>query len=270
MSYVRLREPQKPGPEGDIDTEAGKGARWQRDGEMRSIICLASVGAVLTACVSAPVVTSPPPFPLALGGVYVTVREVEHQAAITDGLRNAGIPIAQGARDLSYMLKVDIGDIQNFSESCGYLRNVRYTLSYAVIPYARANRTEVEGPYGRSWTGQNVSIGGQAIEMVAKGYDGDCHPNVFDEMGTVLRQQMTGDVKVIDPEDRFFEKDPRFFEKLRTQWVHSAHASDSDIYFSNRRECMEESSVGPERAGSTRYDSERFDVCMKSLGWRPQ
>lgn len=222
-----------------------------------SAICLVSLGAMLIACTTVPpAVSSPPPFPLALGGVHVTVNRVEHQAAVIEGLRRAGIPVAEDARDLSYVLRADVGKAQAVSERCGHLRNLRYTLNYAILPNART-------------TGQHVTVGGQAIQMLAKGYDGDCHPNGFDEMGTALRKQMTGKVKVIDADGRFLEKDPRF-GKLRTHWVHSTHASDSDVYFSNRRECMEESSVVSGAAGSPWYDTERFDVCMQSLGWRSE
>jgi hypothetical protein len=237
--------------------------------ELKNAITVVAIAATVLACrANPPQVTRPPPYPLALGGVYVTVNRGEYQAAAVEGLRSAGVPIAEGPKDLQYMLTVDIGSAQGASQSCGTLRNVRYTLNYAVVPQARVQRTEVESPIG-SWAGQSAGVGGRAIQMRARGYDGTCPSNVFNQMGAALRQQMSGELKIIDPGDRFYEEDPRF-KKLRTDWVHRAHASDSDVYYSNQRECMDESKVILRGSGDVKYDEERFEVCMKSLGWRPE
>jgi hypothetical protein len=88
-------------------------------------------------------------------------------------------------------------------------------------------------------------------------------------MAVALQEQMTEQLKIIDQGDRFYESDPRF-RKLRTDWVHRAHASDSDVYFSNFRECMDESKIVLREPEEVKYDDERFEVCMKSLGWRPE
>jgi hypothetical protein len=104
--------------------------------------------------------------------------------------------------------------------------------------------------------------------MAARDRDGDCSENVFKQLSTALRGQMTGEVKVIDSGEHFFDGDPRF-RPLRKGWVHPSHAADSDAYYANVRECMDEARTVTSGYGDARYDADRFDVCMKSLGWRP-
>jgi hypothetical protein len=170
---------------------------------------------------------------------------------------------------LHYVLKVDIGSGKGGNQSCGTIRNVRYTLSYAIVPQAGVHKTEVETPAGLGWAGQTAAVGGRAIQMVARGYTGDCSSNVFNQMAVALQEQMTGQSKIIDQGDRLYEGDPRP-RKLRTDWVHRAHASDADVYYANFRECMDESKIGLREPEEVKYDDERFEVCMKSLGWRPE
>lgn len=223
----------------------------------------------LAACVVAPRVTTPPPFPLALGGVHVTVNRDELRTAVVDGLRNAGIPESETPADLHYMLRARIGSARGVSGDCGTIRSVRYTLHYAVLPQARAQRTELRARPGGMWTMQSAGVGALAIQMVARGPVGDCPSNVFAEMGAALRSHMTGKLQIIDPADRFHEEDPRV-HKSRRSWVHTTHASDSDVFYANLRECMKESEQASAQTGSANYLDERFDVCMKSLGWRPE
>jgi len=167
------------------------------------------------------------------------------------------------------MLKADIGKPQLSDSGCGKLHNVRYTLRYAVLPQARMERSEVRDPIGLTWTAQSGTAGAVAIQLVAKGHVGDCASNIFVEMGAALRQQMTGEVRIVDSADRFYEDDPRF-EKLRTDWVHPEHALNSDVYYSNRRECLRESRIVLEGSGDVHHEGEQFEVCMASFGWRPQ
>jgi len=243
---------------------------------LRRTTTVAAIAFATLACGTVPPqVASPPPYPLALGAVHVTVNRSEHQAAVVAGLRKAGIPFAESSQDLHYMLQVAVGSSKGQSGDCGKLRNVRYTLNYAILPQARVQRTEVRAPIGTTWVAETVGMGGRAIVMKARGPDGDCPSNVFNLMGAALRRQMAGDVKIIDPEDRFYDDDPRLetprgSETLRKNWVHRSHAPDSDTYFANLRECMDESETPSREPGGVMYDRDRFEVCMKSFGWRPE
>ena len=78
---------------------------------------------------------------------------------------------------------------------------------------------------------------------------------------------MTGNVKIIEPDERFVDEDPRF-SWLADDWVHPTHATDSDRYYADRRDCMAESDTGGRTARRISYDPDRFDVCMKAQGWR--
>jgi len=158
---------------------------------LRAVILTTLLGASLVACTTkSPVLVDAPPFPLAVGPVHADLDDDEHRAGVERGLERAGIPIARSAADLAYMLEVEVGGAQTPDQGCGNLRNVRYKLFYAVVTERRSGSPQSENTPRPTTAGPNIAVGGQAVELVAKGYDGNCTGNVFDEMGAALRRQM--------------------------------------------------------------------------------
>jgi hypothetical protein len=162
---------------------------------MRRIAILAvGIGLGLAACASkAPVTLRKPPFPLAVGAVHVDVGRPGYQEQVERGLVEAGVPIASSSVDLMYLLEVDIGGAQGGGSSCGSLRNVRYKLHYTVVNETGAGMPDVAASPRDARIGRNIVVGAQALEIVAKGYDGACDDSVFGTMGRAVRREMTPD-----------------------------------------------------------------------------
>jgi hypothetical protein len=120
---------------------------------------------------------------LKLAPVYVSANRPEFVDSVSESLARAGVPLANGADDVAYMLQAQIGKGQGSLERCGYLRNITYTVDYAVDP---------SGVLLSS--GRRSKRGAKAARFKAKGYVGDCVPNVFDEMAAVLLDLMGGPV----------------------------------------------------------------------------
>lgn len=144
----------------------------------RKRICFAmllALGVALSACApSSARITRVPTYPLELGPVFVSLKSQDHDEAVRSALVRAGIPIAEGPNDVQYTLRVHVGTPQWTSRDCGALRNAKYLVDFAVDPQ--------QSPVKRSQL--------KAIRISAKGYDGDCHPNVFDDMSELLRESM--------------------------------------------------------------------------------
>jgi hypothetical protein len=127
----------------------------------------------------APRVTRAPSYPLDLAPVYVTAAPPEYKEAVLSALERADIPVTTGRDDVGFMLRARIGNGQGFGGDCGRLHNVRWLVDYALDPRGRTasiNRQTVRGP--------------RALRIKAKGHVGDCSPNVFDEMATLLSSHM--------------------------------------------------------------------------------
>ena len=144
-------------------------------GKWRCVAIVVGLTALLAACApSPPRVTRVPMYPLELGPIFLTLKNVDHEVAIKEALTASGIPLAEGPDDVMYTLRVHFGASKGSSPECGKLRNVKYLLDFAPDPH--------QMPLKRSQL--------KAMRISARGYDGDCHPNVFDDMAVLLRENM--------------------------------------------------------------------------------
>lgn len=82
---------------------------------------------------------------------------------IARSLREAGFELAPDILDVPYLLRVTVGVRQDL-KPCGELTNVKYSLRH-----------------------QSLDV----VEISAKGWTGDCEPNVFDEMSRELMHVFT-------------------------------------------------------------------------------